>query len=129
MLAHPKLVDTVRNRVVEQGRLLRWNHTALASGPFVLYTVGVLVPDGRVATPADDAWAAAEEVGLPVVVKPAAGNQGKGVSVNLTTEAEVAAAYGIAAGFGGEVLVERCSTRMRLQCPAASILPSATAWK
>jgi cyanophycin synthetase len=33
----------------------------------------------------DDAWAVAQEVGLPVVVKPQDGNQGKGVTVNITT--------------------------------------------
>lgn len=58
----------------------------------MLSTVSVPVPEGRVVTSADDAWAAAEEVGLPVVVKPSDGNQGKGVSVNLRTEAEVGAA-------------------------------------
>ena len=73
----------------------------------ILRTVGVPVPDGRRVTTANDAWAAAEEVGLPVVVKPAGGNQGKGVSVNLTSEAEVGAAYAIARGFSREVLVER----------------------
>jgi cyanophycin synthetase len=40
----------------------------------------------------DDAWAAAE-VGLPVVVKPQDGNQGKGVTVNITDRAQLEAAY------------------------------------
>lgn len=73
----------------------------------MLRTVGVSVPDGRVVTSADDAWLAAQEVGLPVVVKPEDGNQGKGVSVNLSSEAEVRAAYGIARQYGRDVLVER----------------------
>ncbi|HEX6289627.1 MAG TPA: cyanophycin synthetase [Herpetosiphonaceae bacterium] len=73
----------------------------------MLRAVGVPVPEGRIVTSADDAWAAAAEIGLPVVVKPAGGNQGKGVSVHLTTEAEVGAAYAIARRYSHEVLVER----------------------
>jgi cyanophycin synthetase len=34
----------------------------------------------------DDAWKAAQEIGLPVVVKPKDGNQGKGVTVNIMTK-------------------------------------------
>ena len=49
----------------------------------LLGRVGVPVPDGRVMRDIEDAWAAAQEVGLPVVVKPKDGNQGKAVSVNL----------------------------------------------
>lgn len=76
----------------------------------MLRAVGVPVPDGRIVKSADDAWAAADAIGLPVVVKPAAGNQGKGVSVNLTTEAEVGSAYAIARRYSHEVLVERMIT-------------------
>lgn len=76
----------------------------------MLRAVGVPVPEGRTVSSADDAWAAAEAIGLPVVVKPAAGNQGKGVSVNLMTEAEVGAAYAIARRYSSEVLVERTIT-------------------
>jgi cyanophycin synthetase len=73
----------------------------------MLRTVGVPVPEGRSVADADDAWAAAQQIGLPVVVKPEAGNQGRGVSVNLRTEAEVRAAYAVADGQAGSVLVER----------------------
>ncbi len=76
----------------------------------MLRAVGVPVPDGRRVESADDAWVAAQEIGLPVVVKPEDGNQGKGVSVNLTTEAEIRAAYAIAREFRGGVLVERFIT-------------------
>src|SRR5690606_24990042 len=54
-----------------------------------------------------EAWEAAQDIGLPVVVKPADGNQGKGVSVNLTSEADIREAYDIARQFRTEVLVER----------------------
>lgn len=73
----------------------------------MLRTVGVPVPGGRPVTSADDAWKAAREVGLPVVVKPQAGNQGKGVSANLTTEDDVRSGYEIARKFGNGVLVEQ----------------------
>jgi cyanophycin synthetase len=73
----------------------------------MLRAVGVPVPDGRSATSADEAWEIAQDVGLPVVVKPEAGNQGKGVSVNLQTEAEVRAAFEIAEIYDAHVLVER----------------------
>jgi hypothetical protein len=53
-----------------------------------LHASGVAVPYGR-PEDEDDAWLAALEVGLPVVVKPQDGNQGKGISVNLTTEEQV----------------------------------------
>jgi cyanophycin synthetase len=69
--------------------------------------VGVPVPEGRVVKSIKDVWAAAEEIGLPVVVKPADGNQGKGVSVNLSSKEEVREAYSIARQFRREVLVER----------------------
>jgi cyanophycin synthetase len=72
----------------------------------MLRSVGVPVPDGRVVHSADDAWETAREVGLPVVVKPADGNQGKGVAAQLTKEADVRNAYVIASAFG-QVMVER----------------------
>jgi cyanophycin synthetase len=73
----------------------------------MLRTVGVPVPEGRTVSTTEEAWQAAQEIGLPVVLKPEAGNQGKGVSVNLTTKTEVRAAFEIARSFGGEVLVEQ----------------------
>ena len=56
----------------------------------LLQAVGVPVPDGRPVADAEDAWAAAEEIGAPVVVKPQDGNQGRGVATNLTTREQVA---------------------------------------
>ncbi|MEY2659916.1 MAG: cyanophycin synthetase [Pseudomonadota bacterium] len=73
----------------------------------LLDAAGVPVPKGRPVRDAADAWKAAMEVGLPVVVKPRDGNQGKGVTVNISTESEVLAAYEVAQNHGGGVLVER----------------------
>ena len=73
----------------------------------LLHAAGVPVPLGRPVISEADAWAAAQEIGLPVVVKPRDGNQGKGISVNVTTEAGVKAAYTAARACREEVLVER----------------------
>ncbi|HSJ59403.1 MAG TPA: cyanophycin synthetase [Anaerolineae bacterium] len=73
----------------------------------MLRMVGVPSPEGRVVGSADEAWQAAQDVGVPVVVKPANGNQGKGVSVGLSDEPAVKAAYEGARQFSGEVMVER----------------------
>jgi cyanophycin synthetase len=73
----------------------------------VLRTVGVPVPKGRPVADVEDAWAAAEEVGLPVVVKPQCGNQGRGVATNLTTREQVIQAFAAARAEGDQVLVEQ----------------------
>ncbi len=73
----------------------------------LLRTVGVAVPSGRVVTGPEDAWAAATELGLPVVVKPQDGNHGRGVSIRLEDRAAVEAAFQIAANEGSGVVVER----------------------
>jgi len=73
----------------------------------MLRRVGVPVPDGRIVGSSQDAWHAAQEIGVPVVLKPADGNQGKGVSINLSDEAEINEAFKIASTFGNEILVEQ----------------------
>ncbi|HEY0491728.1 MAG TPA: acetate--CoA ligase family protein, partial [Telluria sp.] len=73
----------------------------------LLHAAGVPVPMGRVVSDADDAWAAANEIGLPVVIKPKDGNQGKGVTVNVTTREQLTAGFNTAAGFRDDVMVER----------------------
>ncbi len=67
------------------------------------------VPHGRDGRQADvdDAWAIACEIGLPVVVKPKDGNQGKGVTVNVTTREQLIAAYAAATEFGDDILLEK----------------------
>lgn len=73
----------------------------------LLASCGVPVPEGRAATSPEDAWEAANDIGLPVVVKPSDGNHGRGVSTNLVTREDIEAAYKLAAEEGSEVLVER----------------------
>ena len=73
----------------------------------LLDAAGVPVPLGRVVLDADDAWLAAQEIGLPVVIKPKDGNQGKGVTVNITTREQIAAGFHSASEFRDDILVER----------------------
>ncbi|GAB3412652.1 cyanophycin synthetase [Massilia agilis] len=75
----------------------------------LLASCGVPVPEGAVVKSADEAWEEAQDIGLPVAVKPIDGNHGRGVSLNLMTRADVAAAYEIASkeGDSRSVLVER----------------------
>jgi cyanophycin synthetase len=73
----------------------------------MLRACGVPVPEGRIVDSPADAWAAAQEIGVPVVVKPTDGNHARAVFTNLTTQAEVETAYGIAIQEGTSVLVER----------------------
>ena len=73
----------------------------------LLQACGVPVPEGRVVDSPEDAWEAAQEIGIPVVVKPSDGNHGRGVSTELMTREEVEAAYALAVDEGSEVLVER----------------------
>jgi cyanophycin synthetase len=73
----------------------------------LLDAAGVPVPHGRIALDADDAWAAALEIGLPVVIKPKDGNQGKGVTVNITTKEQMHAGFATASEFRDDIMVER----------------------
>lgn len=75
----------------------------------LLASCGVPVPEGELVTSAEAAWEAAQDIGVPVVVKPYDGNHGRGVSLNLMTEADVTAAYALAArkGDSKSVIVER----------------------
>lgn len=73
----------------------------------LLQACGVPVPEGRIVDSPGDAWEAAEDIGLPVVVKPSDGNHGRGVSTELMTREEVEAAFRLADVEGSSVIVER----------------------
>ncbi len=72
----------------------------------LLAAAGVPVPIGHIVDDVDAGWAAALEIGLPVVVKPRDGNQGKGVTVNIGERAHFEAAFQAAAEIG-DVMVEQ----------------------
>ena len=78
----------------------------------LLQSCGVPVPEGALVKSAAEAWEEAQDIGLPVVVKPYDGNHGRGVSLNLMTQADVEAAYHLASrkGDSESVLVERYIT-------------------
>jgi cyanophycin synthetase len=73
----------------------------------LLQSIGVPVPEGRPVDSAEDAREAALEIGLPVVVKPRDGNQGRGVATNLRTQEQVVAAYDAAREESSRIIVEK----------------------
>ncbi len=75
----------------------------------LLKSCGVPVPEGTLVHSAEEAWEAAQDIGLPVVLKPYDGNHGRGVSLDLKTEADVVAAFKLAdrKGDGSAVIVEQ----------------------
>ncbi|WP_437286261.1 cyanophycin synthetase [Sorangium sp. So ce406] len=72
----------------------------------LLERAGLPTPRGVVVRTAGEAARALGELRAPVVVKPLDGNQGKGVSLNLWTEAQVREAFDIAREYRARVLVE-----------------------
>lgn len=73
----------------------------------LLARCGVPVPEGQLVASAEAAWEAAQDIGLPVAVKPSNANHGRGVGLQLATRDEVMAAFAVAEPEGREVLVER----------------------
>lgn len=73
----------------------------------LLASCGVPVPEGQVVANPDEAWDVAQEIGLPVAVKPSDANHGRGVSLDLSTQDAVHAAFALADAEGSDVIVER----------------------
>lgn len=73
----------------------------------LLRSIGVPAPEGRPVTSADDAWEAACDIGVPVVVKPQDGNQGRGVATNLSSREQVVRAFEAAKKESESVIVEK----------------------
>ncbi|GKS75366.1 cyanophycin synthetase [Acidovorax sp. SUPP950] len=73
----------------------------------LLKSCGVPVPEGQVVNSPEEAWQAAQDIGLPVVVKPSDGNHGRGVTLDLRKQADIEAAYHVAYPEGSDVMVER----------------------
>ena len=72
----------------------------------LLHAAGVPVPIGAPVKTVDEAWEVALRIGLPVVVKPQNGSQGKGVTVNIQTRDQIEKAFHAATG-KSPVLVEK----------------------
>ena len=73
----------------------------------LLASCGVPVPQGQVVESPEEAWEVAQDIGLPVTVKPSDGNHARGVTLELTREADIKAAFALAEPEGSEVIVER----------------------
>ena len=73
----------------------------------LLKACGVPVPEGQVVDSPEAAWEAAQDIGLPVVVKPSDGNHGRGVTLDLRERADIEAAWHVAEPEGSDVMVER----------------------
>ncbi|EER61967.1 cyanophycin synthetase [Acidovorax delafieldii 2AN] len=73
----------------------------------LLKSCGVPIPEGQVVNSPEEAWEAAQDIGLPVVVKPSDGNHGRGVTLDLHKKEDIEAAYHVAYPEGSDVMVER----------------------
>jgi cyanophycin synthetase len=73
----------------------------------LLKTIGVPTPEGQPVESAEEAWEVAQDIGLPVVIKPQYGNHGRGVATNLQTKEQVEAAYRAAREEGRSIVCER----------------------
>ncbi len=72
----------------------------------ILRDLGLPVPKQMLVRSAGDAVRAAERIGYPVVLKPLAGNHGRGVAINLRTPDEVEVGFEKAREHGSTIIVE-----------------------
>ncbi len=72
----------------------------------ILSEGGVPVPCGHIVRTEEEAVEAFLDMGTTVVIKPLHGNQGKGVTLQLTNAAEVRAAFKVAQTYGEWVIIE-----------------------
>lgn len=72
----------------------------------ILRDLGLPVPTQKAVRSAAEARRAAEIIGYPVVIKPLAGNHGRGVSINLKTPEEIDVAFEKAREHGRTVVIE-----------------------
>jgi cyanophycin synthetase len=72
----------------------------------ILRDLGLPVPRQLLVRSASDAVRAAERIGYPVVLKPLAGNHGRGVAINLRTPEEVQVGFEKANEHGSSIVVE-----------------------
>jgi cyanophycin synthetase len=71
-----------------------------------LRDLGLPVPKQLLVRTSPDAVRAAERIGYPVVLKPLAGNHGRGVAINLRTSEEVEVGFEKASEHGSTIVVE-----------------------
>ena len=76
----------------------------------LMRSCGLPVPNGELADSPEAAWKIAQDLGLPVVVKPLDGNRGRGVMLNLMTERDIHTAWHTARAESDDVIVEQFIT-------------------
>ena len=72
----------------------------------ILGSLGLPVPRQELVQSAEQAVRAARRIGFPVVTKPYNGNHGRGISIRLTTDEEVATGFSVAREHSRSVIVE-----------------------
>jgi len=72
----------------------------------ILATLGLPVPKQELVQSEGQAVRAAQRIGFPVVTKPYNGNHGRGISIRLMTDEEVAQGYAVAREHSRSVIVE-----------------------
>src|SRR5215470_16813889 len=72
----------------------------------ILATLGLPVPTQELVQTESGAVRAARRIGLPVVTKPYNGNHGRGISIRLTTDEQVAHGFAVAREHSRSVIVE-----------------------
>ncbi|MCW5574133.1 MAG: cyanophycin synthetase [Steroidobacteraceae bacterium] len=72
----------------------------------ILASLGLPVPRQELVQSAEQAVRAARRIGFPVVTKPYNGNHGRGISIRLTSDEEVAAGFAVAREHSRSVIVE-----------------------
>src|SRR5690606_10195097 len=72
----------------------------------ILGSLGLPVPRQELVQSADAAWRAVRRLGGPVVLKPYNGNHGRGITINVSEEADVRAGFEAAREHSRSVIVE-----------------------
>ena len=72
----------------------------------ILSALGLPVPRQELVQSADAAWRAARRLDGPVVLKPYNGNHGRGITINVTEEADIRAGFEAAREHSRSVIVE-----------------------
>ena len=107
-LGHGGQQRRIRTSVTDRtGKIAEWISLDKELSKQLLAELGLPVPLGRPVSSAEQAWATACELGLPVAVKPRDADYGHGIGLNLSTHEQVVAAYAAAREYRDEVLVER----------------------
>jgi cyanophycin synthetase len=107
-LGHGGQQRRIRTSVTDRtGKIAEWISLDKELSKQLLAELGLPVPLGRPVSSAEQAWATACELGLPVAVKPRNADYGHGIGLNLSTREQVVAAYAAAREYRDEVLVER----------------------